>query len=31
MYLTAAHLLKIAAASLLPVHHVMEDRDHDIP
>lgn len=26
-----AHLLEIATASLLPVHHVMKDWDHDIP
>lgn len=25
------YLFEIATASLLPVHHVMEDRDHDIP
>ncbi len=31
LYLTAVYLFEIATASLLPVHHVMEDGDHDIP
>lgn len=26
-----AYLFKIATASLLPVHHVVKNRDHDIP
>lgn len=30
-FLTAVYLFEIATASLLPVHHVMEDGDHDIP
>lgn len=25
------HLFEVAILSLLPVHHVMEDWDHDIP
>ena len=31
LYLTAVYLFEIATASLLPIHHVMEDGDHDIP
>lgn len=27
----AWYLFEIATASLLPVHHVMEDGDHDVP
>lgn len=27
----AAHLFEVAAAPLLPVHHVVEDGDHDVP
>lgn len=29
--LTAVYLFEISTASLLPIHHVMEDGDHDIP
>ena len=29
--LAAVYLFEIATASLLPVHHVVEDGDHDIP
>lgn len=27
---SGAHLLEVAAAPLLPVHHVVEDGDHDV-
>lgn len=31
LFWRAVYLFEIATASLLPVHHVMEDGDHDIP
>lgn len=31
LFQSAVYLLEVAAASLLPVHHVMEDGNHDVP